>query len=81
MKQTLEEYTIATYFLPALINGDITYLEDEEHEQLDKWVDKVRAGRVGHWSVPDYEELDFARDDVTGLYGIVTKIDFVVMEG
>jgi len=63
------EYTIGSYFLPALFNGDYSGLEIEEYNELIDWCKYVEIGE-GHWaggSEDDHEE--FTRCEVTGLGG------------
>lgn len=69
-------YTIGSHFLPALINGDETGLEDSESEQLEGFLRTVPAG--GHWSYEDCDAFDFARCDVTNLMGAVIVCQYHV---
>lgn len=62
MKFTTRTYVIGSHFLPALINGDYTGLEDHEERELDVFLDAV--GCKGHW---DYAEAGFTRCEITGL--------------
>lgn len=64
MKFTTRTYTIASHFLPALINGDYTGLEDHEDLALDAFLAEVAC--KGHWSCAE-EGAGFTRCEVTGL--------------
>lgn len=46
------EFTIGAHFLPALINGDYSGLDDTEVDQFTSWLDG-RDTR-GHWDVPEH---------------------------
>ena len=48
------EYTIPTFYLCVLINGDTSGLTDEEERELDSFLGSVPVG--GHW---DCEEHGF----------------------
>ena len=58
------EYTIASHFMPAIINDDESGLSDKESKQLDKFMKDLPV--KGHWSMDD-EESHFATDAITGL--------------
>jgi len=65
------EYTIGEHFLPALINGDYSGLEDSEIEQFDDFLRGAGAdypaASSGHWAVEDDGE-NFTRCEVTNLF-------------
>lgn len=72
------EYTIAEYYLPALINGDYTGLSDEAEYDLEMFLAKVNLP-TGHWSQEDYSK-EFAKCDVSGLMSECAHIDYVVSQ-
>jgi len=44
--------TVATHFVPAIINGDTTGLDDTEDAQLDAFLDYMTAaGAAGHFDI------------------------------
>lgn len=70
MLQHYDTKQIADFWLPALINGDITGLNDHEVEQLDQWVS----------ALPDCCTFDcdneggFCIDDISGLYALCFEV-------
>lgn len=73
------DFSIAGHFLPALINGDTSGLDDNEKHQLNRLVTRLPPG--GHWDVPKDEfgndqEGHFAEDDVTGLRANVYDVTY-----
>lgn len=69
------DYHVGAHYLPALINADLSGLEDQEIADLGVFVAQaqyadVPAGFVfGHWSSdPDDEGEDFRRCDVSGMH-------------
>lgn len=65
MKFNERTYIIGKHFLPALINGDYTGMEDHEDQALDAFLERVAC--KGHWSYADEGE-NFTRCEVSGLY-------------
>jgi len=62
--------------LPALINGDYSGLEDDEEKALrsfEKRLVKQHGGKPLNF-VPEEDEPEFARCDVTNLYGNVVTV-------
>jgi hypothetical protein len=52
------EFTIGSHFIPALINGDDSGLNDKETVDLDTFDRFIRENQgQGHWSVPGDAEL------------------------
>jgi hypothetical protein len=61
------ELTLADHYLPALINGDYSGLDDDEAADLDAFM-------RDYWKLPDAtlditdKEISFAVDEVSGLH-------------
>lgn len=66
-------YRIAAHFLPAIINGDTTGLEDGEEKELDEFLERVGAGV---WACDSDELLEFVQDEVTGLWADCFEVNF-----
>jgi hypothetical protein len=58
--------TVAIHYLPAIFNDDYTGLNDEEHEELDKWLDKQPKNATFACD-DDMMNSFFGKDVVTGL--------------
>jgi len=58
-------YHLAGHYLPALINGDYSGMDDQESEQLDRWTDSLPVR--GHFDVIS-EESDFRLCDICELH-------------
>lgn len=69
-------YTIAAHFLPALINGDETGLDDAESAQLAAFIDALPGH--GHWSYDSDYSDNFARCDITGLHSTTVDCEYLV---
>ena len=69
--QEWDTVKIGTHWLSAIINGDESGLEDDEIEQLDKWLKKLPKNAV--FDVID-DDSDFAVDVVSGLRGDVVRV-------
>ena len=65
IKFDYHEFTIGEHFLPAIINGDYTGLDDTEVSQLDSWLDGRH--KRGHWDVPD-TRVSFDTCEICELY-------------
>ncbi len=80
MKFTAYEYDVGEHFLSALINGDVTGLDDEEEEELNEWTLGVTEahGRGGHWAVLDSVRKDFARCAVTDEHSTTERVAYMV---
>lgn len=78
------EYKIAKYYLSALINSDLSGLEDEEVDALTTFEQnahfnaEVAGFTVGHWADDSDDDTNFARCDVTGLYADVATVRLMV---
>ena len=79
MKIITTTYDIGSHFLPYLINGDCSGLEDEESVELDgfengiRQYDRPEGYRFGHWDITE-ETNEFAECEITGLMGNTTKV-------
>ena len=64
------DYTIAGHYLPALINGDESGLEERESRMLQTFIDSLpEQAKAGHWSYDNDENgEDLTICDVCGLY-------------
>jgi len=63
------DFTVATHFLSALINGDETGLDDDESAQLGDFMDFVMVSapvgyQFAHFSYESDEEGNFAQCDI-----------------
>ncbi|MGL4499992.1 MAG: hypothetical protein ACRCU2_13090 [Planktothrix sp.] len=72
------EYQISESFLPALINGDYSGLDDSEEKALNNWIDSLNHTK-GHW---DYEPSsdDWKICKVTKKFSLVCTVRWVIME-
>jgi hypothetical protein len=68
-----ETYMIATHFMSAIINGDVTGLEENEDAELDRFLQSV--GHDGVWDCDD-DQAQFAQDEVTGLWADCLEVKF-----
>lgn len=66
---------LASHWLPALINGDLTGLDDTEAAALAAW---EAANPCDHYSVG--ATLGFTRDDVSGLLADCIGVDLMTLE-
>ena len=70
-------YTIGDHFLPSLINGDDTGLDDHDIEQLELFLNCDRHTSAGHWAIPDSDQYpDLDRCDITGLLSNCVQVSF-----
>jgi len=77
MKFDTFEYRIGTHFLPSLINGDSSGMEEAEERQLDQWLASLPcAGRLGHWSYDTETTEEFSRCEVTDMMGETVTATF-----
>lgn len=78
------EFKIAGHYLPALINGDHTGLENDETRDLSQWEsDAMQSARdsgftVGHWSHDDCGGDDWGRCAVSGLFAMRETVRLMV---
>lgn len=86
-----DESWILEDYLPALINGDHSGLEDQDEEYLSAWIRETKEriaeqegkeiDRIGLIFSPLAEEGSFSRDDISGLYGncVQTEIFYYIL--
>lgn len=78
------EYKIAKYYLPALINDDVSGMDEPEIDalttfELSAYLTAVDDGfTVGHWDADSDDDTNFARCDVSNLYADVTTVRLMV---
>ena len=84
MKWDYYNYKIAEHFISALINGDMSGLEDDEQTQFERWEEQARANAhgegwtSGHWTdVADSGE-DWGRCDVSGLFAMRCTVRLMI---
>lgn len=68
--------TIATHYLPMIVNDDYSGLDDEEEAVLDKFLAKLPPG--GHWATESDDEGYFGKDAVTGLMSTVVDAKYML---
>jgi hypothetical protein len=73
MKFNQTSYTVGSYFLSAMINGDYSGLNDQETRDLNDWLQRNNCYGAGHWSTTD-ETDEYGRCDITGLRGSVETV-------
>ena len=69
------KFVIGQHFLPALVNEDLTGLDDSDLAAYEAFVEH----RGGYICSITSEELSFARCDISGLMGDCFEIDFIWM--
>lgn len=79
-------YTVPTWALGALINGDMSGMEESDAENLAAFEERAAADAAGegatswHWAVPDSSESFFCHDnDVTTLGDNCIEIQLVLI--
>jgi hypothetical protein len=84
MQFEIHTHTIADHYLPALINGDYTGLDDGEEAYLLSWLDWAcddwEDSDGNRWAFAhygNYEPNDFAECEVTCLQAMTAKLDIV----
>jgi hypothetical protein len=70
--------TIAIHYLPAIFNDDYTGLNDKEHEELDKWLDKQPKNAT--FAYDEENEQFFGKDVVTGFWGTCVALQIYTSE-
>lgn len=79
MKTDTFEYTVAEYWLPAIIDGDYSGLTDNEIQDIDAWLE-ANQERSTHWDTDGY--IHFSRDEVSGLMAdCVQLVQHVIYRG
>lgn len=80
MENTIE-YTVCSHFLPAIINGDESGLEQEDCDALAAWLESEDLDlNYGHFSTESDEETSFKMCDITGLRGNTVTLTWVIMK-
>jgi len=74
MKFDYYTYHLASHFLPAIINGDRTGLDDSEETLLNIWLDHLPVVS-GHFDVIS-EESDLKICNITDLWSDCFKVRF-----
>lgn len=75
------EYTVCQHFLPAIVNGDESGLEQEDCDALAAWLEAEDLDlQYGHFSTDSDEEASFATCDITGLQGDTVTLTWVIMK-
>ena len=69
------EYTIPTFYLGALINGDISGLSDEEERELNTFLESLPGN--GHWDYDDEHYFSYY-NDINNLGNDVTDCRYLV---
>jgi hypothetical protein len=70
--------TIAIHYLSVIFNDDYTGLNDEEHEELDKWLDKQPKNAT--FAYDDDNEQFFGKDAVSGLMATCVELQVYTNE-
>ena len=79
MKMDTYEYTVAEYWLPAIIDGDYTGLTDGEEKKVNDWLDANQEAGA-HWDTDGH--IRFDKDEISGLMAdCVQLIQHVVYRG
>ncbi|MGL6289265.1 MAG: hypothetical protein ACRC2H_01095 [Silanimonas sp.] len=74
------DYRVASFMLPAIINGDHTGLTDEESDALDALLESEEiAGRQGHWAETNPKDIEgsLGKCDVCGKHAIVSGVSYI----
>lgn len=74
-------YSVATPFLAAIIDGDMTGLEEEDYLDLQLFLkEEETANGQGHWTCDvNQAEGNFTVCEITGLHADCQQIDYVIM--
>lgn len=81
----IESYEVPTYALPALINGDYSGLNQEDSENIDNWVERIRknhsiTGAIDFNLVDGTYEAYFSHCPAFGLPCDVVKVNVLYWE-
>jgi hypothetical protein len=83
-------YTIGSWALSYLVNGDASGLEDKEQAQVDRWLDDAVSSftdddgqrwEFSHEAVDTDSRLEFGYDEITGLRGDVYTVTMYFNKG
>ena len=85
---SFETAIIANHYLPALINGDVSGLDDQEEQDLSAWENEIRMRASQEFGIPlgmtaisySAEECEayFGRDEISGLLAMVQEIEIYI---
>jgi hypothetical protein len=71
-------YNVCPHFLPAIVNDDITGLEPEEYQALERWYESEGlTERSGHFDCDCDGNTSFAMCDIVGLKGDTVELRFL----
>lgn len=75
-----KEYQISAHLVPALINGDLTGLTDDEEIGLDDFTQREDGGYCSfHWeAAAPYEPDNFGKCDALGVYTETRPVHLVI---
>lgn len=73
------EFSIASDLLPALINGDVTGLDDDDEAEFDQWLASIPKV-VGHWAYDEVDDCGFSTCAVSGLLSDCTTVKLMFKE-
>jgi|GEM_PF-3042158 len=83
-------YTIGSWALPYLVNGDASGLEDVEYALLDRWLDDAVSAfkdddgqrwEFSHDAIDTDSREEFGYDEITGLRGDVYTVTMFFNKG
>lgn len=75
------EYNVCSAYVPYLINGDATYLEDWEIKKLEEFEKALQEEHgAGHWDYNAIQGEKFCYCAVTDVRAECVVMDWVVME-
>lgn len=87
MRHETVDYLVLSHFLPYIINGDGSGLDDGEQEAVDefeaeayRWASERPGFKSCHWSV-DNDDCgdDFGRCEITQCFGGRSTLQLVIM--
>lgn len=61
------KYTISEHLLSAIVNGDYSGLDNDEENELNRFLSTANQYENATWDMPEHEDPHFAFCDVTGL--------------
>ena len=84
-KQILNDYyefNISEYYAPAMINYDLSGMDDEEVERIDNFMAKYNCLKDATWTIDENDESSFfARCEVSGLWSSCYKFKLIFTNG
>lgn len=73
------EFRISSHYLSALINGDVTGLEDDDEAEFNQWLAST-PNVAGHWSHDEVDDCGFSTCAVSGLMSNCTTVKLMFKE-